>query len=339
MRGFDKSHSAGLCLPAITRVAGAAALLMLAACGGESPQEPAPTHRTAPSASAPESTRAADVDPVERARAALRDRRLVSPEGDNAVHWYLVALERNPADSNARSALLELIPEAALVVESSIADGQLDEAERELVLLERMGAGELRLAALRSRLGQARSEQERALAAAEEARQQAEAEARLAASPPAAAAPPAPAAQPAAPARPPAAPVAETRPAPAPPPAAATAPAAAAATPADTAPAATTAATVSNAPQVEEARQIVDVRPAYPPQARQRKVEGWVELELALSATGEVVGVEVVRSEPTRIFDREAVRAAQRWRFEPRKENGVPVPTRVRKTLSFRLGG
>jgi protein TonB len=90
--------------------------------------------------------------------------------------------------------------------------------------------------------------------------------------------------------------------------------------------------------QVDEARQIVDVRPAYPAQARQRKVEGWVELELALSASGEVVGVEVVRSEPTRIFDREAVRAAQRWRFEPRKENGVPVATRVRKTVTFRLG-
>jgi protein TonB len=90
---------------------------------------------------------------------------------------------------------------------------------------------------------------------------------------------------------------------------------------------------------VEEARQIVDVLPAYPAQAWQRKVEGWVELELALAASGEVIEIEVVRSEPPRIFDREAIRAAQRWRFEPRRENGVPVATRVRKTVTFRLSG
>jgi protein TonB len=336
MCGFDTPASPGPRRPGRTQVLAALTLLVLGGCGDESAREPATTSATTPAGNAPIAAPAPDVDPVERARTALRERRLVSPDGDNAVHWYLVALERNPADNNARSALLELAPEAALVVESSIADGDLDEAERELFLLERMGAGELRLAALRSRLSQARSEQERALAAAEEARQRAEAEARQAASAPAAAASPPPVAQTTAQARTPVAPAAETRPAPAPPPAAAAAPTAA--TPANTEPAATAAATVGSAPLVEEARQVVDVRPAYPAQARQRKVEGWVELELALSASGEVVGVEVVRSEPTRIFDREAVRAAQRWRFEPRKENGVPVATRVRKTVTFRLG-
>ncbi len=334
MRGFDTPDRPGPRIARSPRIVVALTLLILAGCGGESPQGPAPATATAPVSGAPAPTPAADLDPVERARAALRERRLVSPEADNAVHWYLVALERNPADGNARSALLELAPEAALVVESSIAEGQLDEAERELVLLERMGAGELRLAALRSRLSQARSEQERALAAAEEARQRAEAEARQVASAPAAAAPP-PVAQTAAPARTPQTPAAETGPAAASPPAAA---ATAAATPADPTPPPAPTVPAASTVQVEEARQVVDVRPAYPAQARQRKVEGWVELELALSTSGEVVGVEVVRSEPTRIFDREAVRAAQRWRFEPRKENGVAVATRVRKTVTFRLG-
>jgi periplasmic protein TonB len=335
MRGIDTPHSAGLRLSGSTRVVAAMALLILAGCGGEPPQEPASPTATAPTASAPAPPPAADVDPVERARAALRERRLVSPEGDNAVHWYLVALDQNPADSNARSALLELAPEAALVVESSIANGQIEEAGRELVLLERMGAGELRLAALRSRLAQARTEQARALEAAEEARQRAEAEARQAASrPPPAPVSPTPSTQANAATPTPAATVTEARPAAASPPTTASPPAVAAAAQ----PAAPTSPPAS-APQVEEARQVVDVRPAYPAQARQRKVEGWVELEMAISTSGEVVDVEVVRSEPTRIFDREAIRAAQRWRFEPRKENGVPVATRVRKTVTFRLGG
>ena len=61
----------------------------------------------------------------------------------------------------------------------------------------------------------------------------------------------------------------------------------------------------------------------------------------AYGAAAEITSVQevaVVRSEPSRIFDREAIRAAQRWRFEPRRENGVAVESRVRKTVSFRLG-
>ena len=43
----------------------------------------------------------------------------------------------------------------------------------------------------------------------------------------------------------------------------------------------------------------------------------WFVTLAALGADGNVAEVSVVRSEPTRIFDREAVRAAQRWRFPP----------------------
>jgi protein TonB len=309
--------------------------LLLVGCGGESPQ---PTVGTAPAGNQPAAPLAEEIDPVRRAREALRERRLVSPDGDNAVHWYLVALEHNPADPIARAALLELSPEVALVVESSIGAGELDRAERELALLARMGAGELRLAALRSRLTQARYQRERAVAEQGES-------ARTEAAAPRAPTVSATKARVADEAPQPASPGVTSAASPPPPPAAAPV---AALSPASEAPSGAPLASAPNptprAPsaaeiQVEEARQIVDVLPAYPAQARQRKVEGWVELELALAASGEVIGIEVVRSEPPRIFDREAIRAAQRWRFEPRRENGVPVATRVRKTVTFRLSG
>lgn len=280
----------------------------------QSDHEPGPSTEPAPAA-AP----APAISEIERAAEALAQRRLLSPAGDNAVEWYLRALDRQPDLASARQALLELIPQAAIVLEQSIDRGELEDAEREYALFERMGVSELRLASLRERLAQARA---------------ARATADLASQPPAApalaarAAPPA-SVQPSAPApatKPPTA--TATPPSPLPDPVPAAAPPAPATAPAST-----------SAPQraIREARQIVDVKPAYPNAARQRRVEGWVELELGVDASGRVVEVEVVASEPPRVFDREAVRAAQRWRFDPRLEDGVAVASRVRKKLSFRL--
>jgi hypothetical protein len=50
--------------------------LLLVGCGGESPQ---PTAGTAPAGNRPAAPLAEEIDPVRRAREALRERRLVSP--------------------------------------------------------------------------------------------------------------------------------------------------------------------------------------------------------------------------------------------------------------------
>lgn len=283
---------------------------------------PATVSASTPSPSvepAPAAAPAPGLSEIERAAEALAQRRLLSPAGDNAVEWYLRALDRQPDLASARQALLELIPQAAIVLEQSIDRGELEDAEREYALFERMGVSELRLAALRERLAQART----ARAAVDLASQP-----RTAPAAAAPAAPPAPV-RPTAPApvtQPPTA--TATAPSPAPEPAQAEAPLAPA-----------TAPVSATAPQraIREARQIVDVKPGYPSAARQRRVEGWVELELGIDAAGRVVEVAVIASEPPRVFDREAVRAAQRWRFDPRLEDGVAVASRVRKKLSFRL--
>ncbi len=74
------------------------------------------------------------VTQLELARTALLEGRLLSPAGNNAVEYYLRALETEADASGARQALLELIPEATLVLESTIESGELAEAERELAL-------------------------------------------------------------------------------------------------------------------------------------------------------------------------------------------------------------
>jgi protein TonB len=273
------------------------------------------------------------------ARTALNERRLLAPAGNNAIESYLAVLELEANHVGARQALLELIPPASDAVESAIAGGELDEAQRRFELFKQMGVSELRLNPIRTSLAAARVQAERVAADTAAADAAAAATAPLPTVATAAPSAPAPASIPTSAVV--AAPDPTTPPMPAP-----TAPGAAAQSqpppPPATAvvtpePVATAAAVPTPVADVTEPRQIVDATPIYPANARQRRLEGWVELEIAIGSDGAVGEVSVVRSEPAKVFDREAVRAAQRWRFEPRRENGVAVATRVRKTLNFKL--
>ena len=81
------------------------------------------------------------------------------------------------------------------------------------------------------------------------------------------------------------------------------------------------------------------VRPAanYPARALSRKIEGYVKARLTISAEGSVTGVEVIESEPPGVFEREAIRALYRYRFEPKVENGKAVGQTATQTIEFSL--
>lgn len=80
-----------------------------------------------------------------------------------------------------------------------------------------------------------------------------------------------------------------------------------------------------------------EVLPEYPDQARRRGIEGHVKLAFTITAQGRVENIRVVESSPANVFDRSARRAAARWRFAPRTENGQTVEREAVKTLEFRL--
>lgn len=77
--------------------------------------------------------------------------------------------------------------------------------------------------------------------------------------------------------------------------------------------------------------------PEYPREALRSGVEGTVVLLIHIDAQGNVLDIEVERSSRNRDMDRNAVRAARRWRFNPAVENGVPVPSTVRVPVDFTL--
>jgi protein TonB len=70
---------------------------------------------------------------------------------------------------------------------------------------------------------------------------------------------------------------------------------------------------------------LVRVNAIYPERARQRGIEGWVDVTFTIAATGAVKDPVVTANHPSRIFDRAALRAIRKWKYNPKVEDGVAV--------------
>lgn len=319
--GSRRSSSARLALLA-------ALAFSLAACGGSEQPAPAtpaaPAQTPAPAAGQPVPAAVPAVPklPVDEllknARAALTADRLVTPPGDNAIEYYLEVLAQEPNNPQATQALVDVFPLAAGMAERAIAQRQVDEAERIVGLLDRADPKSYTVATLRNKLGAAQAVQQRELAVQQqrEAQQQAAAAAAAAAAQQAAAPPPEPVTPP---------PAATPPPTPQPQPQ----------------PAAPVAATPPPPPapvgETRDALPLRQVPPEYPVDAARKRQEGWVELEFTVGVDGRVTDVSVARAQPSRVFDREAVRAIQQWTFEPALRDGRPVSSPVRRRIEFKL--
>jgi len=83
---------------------------------------------------------------------------------------------------------------------------------------------------------------------------------------------------------------------------------------------------------------IVRVQPQYPLRASERGIEGWVEVEFTISKLGTVKDPEVINSHPSSIFDRSALKAIRKWKYNPKIEDGEPVERPgIKVRLKFEL--
>ena len=83
---------------------------------------------------------------------------------------------------------------------------------------------------------------------------------------------------------------------------------------------------------------LVRVNPQYPERARQRGLEGWVEVEFTISAAGTVKNPRVIGYHPSTIFNRAALQAIRKWKYNPKIEDGVAVERPgVKVRLTFEL--
>ena len=334
-------------------VAAAALVAMVAACSGEqsAPDAAAPTEESAgseavaPQAAPPQEAAAGAHEgmSVDELRAAARnayaESRLYAPPGDNALEYYLALRDRLPGDAAVSSALTDLLPMTVIATEQSRDREDYEEARRLRALIERASPAHPALARLGTSIDEAeertrqqvaqqqltaeqeaerqrqlqaerqRQQQEQQEEAARHAQEQAEREQaeqaqaeeqeaqRQAREREAARVA---AEQQAAQER-----EAEAR----------------------------RAAARSEAPTAADVRPISTPAPRYPPDALRAGQSGEVLVEFTVNPDGSVGNARVVRADPPRVFDREAVAAVRRWRFEP-----VTAPVTTRRTIGFNPG-
>ncbi len=306
-------------------------------------QAPAPTPESVVSAS----VNAMTADQLRsEASKAYDENRLYAPAGNNAMEYYLALRDKAPADAGASSALTDLMPMTVIATEQGIAREDFTEAKRLTALIEKADAkhpslGRLKSSIASSETAAAQRIDSQKLTAEQEAKRQedllkqreedqrkqqelqrqqaAQTPAQPSAAEQAAAAAEAQRQQAAA-----AAAEVERRRVAA---AAADAQRQQAAPPAQTAPAQPVRAS-------SELRAVSQPGPRFPQSAQRAGAGGNVQVEFTVGTDGSVSDVRVVSSDVPRQFQREfekeALAAVKRWRFEP-----VGQATTSRRTISF----
>jgi protein TonB len=85
---------------------------------------------------------------------------------------------------------------------------------------------------------------------------------------------------------------------------------------------------------------LVRVDPQYPPQAKQRRIEGWVDIEFTIGPAGTVEDPKVIGANPPTVFEQAALRAVRRWRYNAKMVDGAAVARHgVQVRIRFKLAG
>lgn len=135
-----------------------AAVCALGACKKEEAAPPvgAQAVQKAAPAPTPESVVAASVSAMsadqlrDAANKAYNDNRLYAPAGDNAMEFYLALRDKLPGDAGASSALSDLLPMTVIATEQGIARDDFDEAKRLIALIGKADANHPALTRLKA---------------------------------------------------------------------------------------------------------------------------------------------------------------------------------------------
>jgi len=83
---------------------------------------------------------------------------------------------------------------------------------------------------------------------------------------------------------------------------------------------------------------LVRVEPQYPMSAKQKGIEGWVELMYTITKLGTVTDIVITAANAGTIFNRSAIQAVSKWKYNPKIESGVAVERPgVRQRIKFQL--
>lgn len=80
---------------------------------------------------------------------------------------------------------------------------------------------------------------------------------------------------------------------------------------------------------------LVKIAPRCPSEAAMGGINGSVVLELLVNESGRVDTIKIKQARPSRIFNKEALKAVRRWQFKPKSVDGVAVPQLGLLTVEF----
>nr|WP_243050045.1 energy transducer TonB [Dyella sp. RRB7] len=294
---------------------------------GGHPSTPVTAGRAAPPA--PANVAAMSLNQLlSEARKAVNEQRLLAPAGNNAFEFYLNVLEKDPGNQVASDALRETFPVGASVAEQAINQRDFNEAQRQIDLLAKADPANYTLTILRSKLDAQRKLQDREQQLASDKEKQTQLAAQKAAADKAEAERQASEAQQKA--------VAEQQQKAAQARLAQQQQSEAARQPSSTSAAPATAAATSSA-ATHGPVLIRNVSPRYPVTAVRANQEGWVEVSFTITPDGNVDNVQVVDAEPRHVFDRAAVEAVSRWKYQPATQDGSPIASQDKRRIVFKL--
>jgi protein TonB len=100
-----------------------------------------------------------------------------------------------------------------------------------------------------------------------------------------------------------------------------------------------TSTAAASSPQVlaSQLKRTHYVAPDYPNVALNSKLSGVVTVEFTVGTDGAPEDVRVTDASPPGVFDKSAVAAVKRWRYDPVVVNGAPVEIPVRTAIRFEL--
>lgn len=265
-------------------------------------------------------------DVLDTAAARLDAGRLLEPPNDNARYYYELALSNDPGNATAVAGLGMIISRLVLDARAAIDAGNFRSAARILDDARDINAESSEVTAAGRALDDARQRDAERRAAAEREAASAAAEKPAAASP-----------QTAAPA------AASTDSTNSPADSAATAAPAAEAVEAATKAVAPDNATAAAIPAEEgpvpmsSLTRTKYVAPRYPRAAERRSLSGWVDVVFTVRIDGSVGDVEIRESEPGDVFVNAAIKAVEKWEFEPVIENDRYVEKQAGVRLMFAI--
>jgi protein TonB len=82
---------------------------------------------------------------------------------------------------------------------------------------------------------------------------------------------------------------------------------------------------------------IKKIQPAYPPLARQARIQGKVLLQAEISKDGTIENLRLISGHP--MLAPAAIEAVKQWRYKPYMLNGEPVAVETQVEVNFTLSG